>query len=549
MIKNFKDYKLRLALILCGFVAIYVVIAARLFLLQIYQKQFFKDLAANQYSVSMKINMPRGIIYDRTGKRQLAFNCNVPSAFILPHQLTEPKKTTLFLKRHYPNIYKKIKTHPEKYFFWLDRMLSDEQVDKLKKLNLKDILFIDEPKRFYATNASAHLIGFTDIDGKGIAGIELQFEKTLAGKQAHISIQRDARSNNFYFEKNIATPGKNGDPLVLTIDSKLQQLTFEELKNAVESYQALSGSVLVLEPNTGEILAMANYPTFDPNQKSISDLSITKNFIVTECFELGSVMKAFLALAGIDENVVTPEEEFDCEGKITYVNGVKVENWKSLGILPFSDVIKFSSNVGCAKVATRLESKLYDHLIKIGFGRKTGIEMPGERDGFVNQPKNWSRSSVIVMSFGYEIMASLLQLGQAFCVFSNGGYLISPTIILDQQNPESAASKKRLYSEKTINTLRSILKGIGDLHPVQGCLVMGKTGTARCAEHHGYSQTEHLYTFVGILEKANYKRVIVTFINRPQKAHLWASEVAAPLFQRVAERMILLDAKNKIVTI
>jgi len=567
MLKNFKDYKLRLALILCGFALIFVIVGIRLFLLQIYQQNFFKELALNQYQVSMKINMPRGIIYDRTGNIPLAFNCNMPSAFILPHQFTETQKTEKFLKRNYPAVYKKVKAHPEKYFFWLDRVLTNSQVDKLKSYNLKDIIFIDEPKRFYASPSAAHLIGFTDIDSRGISGIELQFEKKLMGKQAHMSVQRDARSNNFYFEKSIDKAGSKGQALSLTIDGKLQQLAFEELKSAIESYQAISGSVLVLEPESGQVLAMANYPSFDPNQKSISDLSITKNFIVTECFELGSVMKAFLALAGIKEGVVTPDEIFDCEGKITYVNGFKVENWKSSGTLPFSDVIKFSSNVGCAKVAIRLASKLYDHLIKVGFGAKTGIDFPGERDGFVNPPNNWSRSSPIVMSFGYEISASLMQLGRAFCVFSNGGYLVKPTIVLEQKNnnpvrPDPARpelvegveglteraqkqSKVKIYDEKTINTLREILKGIGDLHAVKGCLVMGKTGTARCAEKHGYSHTEHVYTFAGILEKGNYKRVIVTFINRPQKAHMWASAVAAPLFQRVAERMVMLDAVDK----
>ena len=151
----------------------------------------------------------------------------------------------------------------------------------------------------------------------------------------------------------------------------------------------------------------------------------------------------------------------------------------------------------------------------------------------------------MVMSFGYEIMASLLQLGRAFCVFSNGGYLVRPTIILDPKKEKNSSDKIKIYGEKTIETLRNILKTIGDSYSIKGCVVMGKTGTARCAEKHGYSKTDHVYTFAGIVEKGNYKRVIITFINRPQKAHMWASEVAAPLFQRVAERMILLDSQDK----
>lgn len=545
MFKKFKDYQLRLAFVLCCFVLVFIIVLVRLFLLQIYQQNFFKELALNQYQISMKINMPRGVIYDRTGESPLAFNCTSQSAFILPHQFTESKKIEKFLKHNYPAVYKKLKNHPEKYFFWLDRVLSEAQIEKLKSYNLRDIIFVDEPRRFYPSTSSAHLIGFSDIDGRGISGIELEFEKWLAGKPSHLTVQRDARSNNFYFEKNISKAGAKGNSLTLTVDGKLQALAFEELKSAIDNYHAISGSVLVMDPENGQVLAMANYPSFDPNQKSITDLHVTKNFIVTECFELGSVMKAFLALAGFAENVVTSDEIFDCEGKIAYVNGFKVENWKSLGVMPFSDCIKFSSNVVCAKVSTRLGATLYDHLTKVGFGSKAGIELPGERNGFVNPPARWSRSSPLVMSFGYEITASLLQLGRAFCVFANGGYLVQPTIILEPKKEERVSKKIKIYDEKIIQEMRSVLKGIGDLHPIKGCLVMGKTGTARCAQGHGYSKTDHLYTFAGIVEKGDYKRVIVTFINRPQKVHLWASEVAAPLFQRVAERMILLDAQDK----
>lgn len=243
---------------------------------------------------------------------------------------------------------------------------------------------------------------------------------------------------------------------------------------------------------------------------------------------------------------------------------------ESLGILSFADVIKFSSNVGTAKVAGRLGPKYYDHLKRVGFGAKTGIEFPGERDGFVNPPKNWSRHSCKVMSFGYEIMVSLLQLGRAFCIFSNGGYLVEPTLVIEPKIKKDASChpavsaeasgegrklvsgsinckspKTKLYDSKVLSQMREILLGIGSLHPVRGCTVFGKTGTARCAIPGGYSDKEHIYTFVGILEKGDYKRVIVTFINRPQKTHLWASEVAAPLFQRVAERMLIYESADR----
>jgi cell division protein FtsI (penicillin-binding protein 3) len=544
MIKKQRDYKIRLEIVLILFGLLYAIVLMRLFLLQIYQKDFFRVLACQQYNFSVKVNLPRGEIFDRGGNELLAFNRVVPSAFILPHQFVEQKKTEKFLKHFYPSVYKKMKSRPDKHFLWLDRVLSNEQVKFLEKNGTCDIQFIDEPRRFYFSQSSAHLIGFTDIDSKGISGIELEFEKWLGGKPMQLMIQKDARSKNFYFSKKIEKEGYYGKPITLTIDKNIQNLAFEELASAVQNYQAESGSVLVLDPESGHVLAMTNYPSFDPNQKNIQKLDVTKNFIVSECFELGSVMKAFLALAALAEGVVTLDEEFDCEGKIAYVDGFKVENWKSLGILSFADVIKFSSNVGTAKVVGRIGQKYYDHLKRVGFGVKTGIEFPGERDGFVNPPKNWSRHSAKVMSFGYEVMASLLQLGRAFCIFSNGGYLVNPTLLLDPKIKKELP-KIKLYDDKILYQMREILLGIGNLHPVRGCTVFGKTGTARCAIPGGYSTKEHIYTFVGILEKGNYKKVIVTFINRPQKTHLWASEVAAPLFQRVAERMLIYESADK----
>jgi cell division protein FtsI (penicillin-binding protein 3) len=558
MVKRYKDYKPRLSFVLFLFGLFFIIILVRLFLLQIYQKDFFRLLAWQQYSFSIKVNLPRGDIYDRGGKDLLVFNREVPSAFILPRQFNEKKKTERFLQKFYPTVYKKMKANPEKHFLWLDRILSPEQVQKIRKNGTSDIQFIDEPRRFYFSSASSHLLGFTDIDGKGISGIELEFEEWLGGKSMLLNIQKDARSSNFYFGRDIEDPGYFGKPVTLTIDKNIQALAFEELKSCVDGYQAVAGSVLVLDPETGEILAMTNYPSFDPNDKSIKNLDVTKNFIVTECFELGSVMKVFLALAALAEGVTSLDEEFDCQGKIAYVNGVKVENWKSLGVLSFADVIRFSSNVGTAKVALRLGSKLYEHLKRVGFGEKTGIEFPGEREGFVNPPKNWSRPSPIVMSFGYEIMASLLQLGRAFCIFANGGYLVKPTLVLDPKIKKNNSglsaivlqerrlgSKIKLYTDDTLAQVRQILKSIGDRHTIKGFDVFGKTGTARCAIPGGYSDKEHVYTFAGIVEKGDYKRVIVTFINRPQKAHMWASESAAPLFQRVAERMIIYESADK----
>lgn len=541
-----KDYKLRVFFVLATFFTMFAIILVRLFLIQINQKTFFKDLAKQQHEISITINPPRANILDRHGS-VIAFNRDIPSAFILPHQLKNRQKTESFLKRHFREVYERMQVYPEKYFLWLDRKLSPARYTQLKAYGIEDVQFINEPQRFYPYQSLAHLLGFTNIDNEGIAGIELEFTKKMSGSAATVRLEKDARSGLFYFNKSVERAGKDGEPVQLTIDGTLQAIAYEELQRTVQDFKAKAGAVLVMNPDNGDILAMANYPGFNPNQTKIQALDITKNMIITECFELGSVLKIMCALAGFEEGVVRYDEPIDCEGHITHIDGFKVENFtyallnalkEHNNILPFYDVIKYSSNVGIAKIAKRLGPKLYRHLRRVGFGFKTGVQFPGERAGFVNHPDNWSRSSIIVLSFGYEIMASLLQLGRAFSIIANGGQTMQPRLIMDGKAPEAP---RRLYKDTTVAQMKDLLELIGKKYAIAGYRTMGKTGTARCVKNGRYSKTDHNYTFAGIVERDGYRRVIVTFIKEPEKANLWASEVAAPLFQSIAEKMVIHD--------
>jgi len=536
-----RDYKPRVILVFIAFLILYSVIIVRLFLLQVSQKDFFKQLAQGQYQVELSITPPRGLIYDRYD-RIIAFNKESPSAFVLPKEFNDPDEINPFLQKHFEDVYKKINYGPVRYFFWLDRKLSSEKFNEYKMFNMQDIHFVNEPVRFYPYQHLAHVLGFVNIDNQGIAGLELEFNKKLGGEPKVVKLQKDARSKRFYFERKIEKRGQKADNLTLTIDSMLQFFASDELKLASESLHFKSGSVLIMNPDSGEILAMASYPSFDPNQRYIKDLDITKNRVVTECFEFGSVIKAFLALAALEEGAVTPEEEIDCQGKVAFIDGFRVENWKSVNIVPFYDVIKNSSNVGVAKVAKRLGPKYYEHLRRVGFGEKTGICFPGEPKGFVNPPERWSRSSIFVMSFGYEIMSSVIQLGRAFSVIANGGHKITPVILKDDVGKYSKGPK--LYKDKTIEQMKFILEKVGSNYPVKDYKIMGKTGTARLVKGGHYSNKDHNYTFAGIVEKGDYRRVIVAFVREPDKSALWASGVAAPVFKKVAERMVMYENKG-----
>lgn len=541
-----RDYKLRMLLVFCFFCSLFAVLVVRLFLLQIKQNDFFKNLAAQQYELQIKIVPARGVIFDASLQYPLVFNRRSLSAFIVPSALEQHSSTVKFIKKQFPDVYKRFCKQPDKHFLWLARRMTDEQAADLQKRTDLAVHFIDEFARYYPYQGVSQLVGLTDIDNIGIAGLELSFNKHLGGEAKTLCLQKDARSGAFYFDRAVTNAGKHGKKLGLTIDRYLQEIVFYELQKKITELKAKSGTAVVLDPDTGAVIALASYPVFDPNKKGVTAFEAMKNRAVSECYELGSVMKAFCALAAFEERVVKFDEPIDCEGRFGYVDGVKIENptytllnrlKEFNNILPFNEVVRYSSNVGIAKVAKRLDKKLYQHYRRLGFGEKTGIQFPGERSGFVNPPAQWSKPSLVVMSFGYEMMATIMQLARAFCIVANGGYDVRPTVLLD----EAHSKGKKLYRDDAITDLKNIMEKVAEKYQLPGVRIMGKTGTARCIVDGKYSTQLHQYSFGGIIEHGNYRRVIVTFIKEPEKASLWASEVALPLFKTIATRMITHD--------
>lgn len=521
-------------------------VVVRLYFLQVLHSPFYTSLARQQYEISLNVLPPRAAIFDRTGLFPLALSKVCQSAFIIPKQAAHNTKLKKFIAHNYPSVHTKLTKQQHKKFLWLDRKISQERAAWLASQSIDGIYFVNEGARFYSTPAATQIVGTVDIDNHGVAGIELVSNRRLGGIAREYIVEKDARSASLYFNKKVINHGLKGQSLGLTIDSKLQEIVFSELESTVKQLDAQQGAAVVMDPTTGEILAMANYPTVDSNNK-ITSLEGLKNTVVSECYEFGSVMKAFCALAGFEEGVVTPDEIIDCEGRIGYVNGVRVENptiallnklQETNNMLTFADALKYSSNVALAKVATRMGPRLYDNLLKLGFGQKTGIDFPGERAGFLRHPKKWSRPSIVVMSFGYEMMATVLQLAQAFSIIAMDGMSVKPHLEKDYLTP----NPERLFKSSSTAQLKQILEKVASKYSVPGLNVWGKTGTARCIVDGKYSNKEHQYSFGGVIEQNNYKRVIVTFIKKPQKSSLWASEVTLPLFASIARRMTVLDA-------
>jgi len=552
-----RSYKTRTVFVFFIFCALYLIILFNLYLIQVKQSAFFSYLGKKQYNVTVSRYAARAEIFDRNGQ-PLALNKDCLSAFILPNQLKNPKKTKQFLQKEFPHAYKALQKNTGKKFMFVHRNLTTKQKLLVEQAKIEDIKLLHERGRFYPAAAAATVVGTTNIDNKGLFGIEFQCNDQLGGTPAIYSLEQEARSGNFHFKKETQQKGKAGKPIRLTIDSDLQFLAHDELNDSLEKWNAKEGAVVVMDPKTGEILAMVSAPAFDPNDMTNIDLQTTKNKVVTESYEFGSIAKTFAALAALAEGAATLEEKIDCCGKKTgYVDGRKVNTLVAHGVLSFSEVVELSNNIGIAKVAKRINEKLYDHYIKIGLGKKTGIEFPGEQSGFVNHPANWSKQSLISLSYGYEMTCTLLQIAQAFCMIARDGAPVKPKLIFsskDKINSKKSsvtlgkkhAKEPRLYDKQTIDLLKEILenttlRGTAKRARINGYRVMSKTGTANLLVDGQYDQEKNIYTCAGIVQKNNYQRVIVAFVREAQKDNAYASTVAAPLFGRIAQKIVIHD--------
>lgn len=571
MIYSFKS---RSTIVFFILTSLYILIGINLYIIQIKHHDFYKKLAEQQYHVTITHIPSRGPIIDRTGKNYLAMNKDYISAFILPTQLTNIVHTKKFLREHFPAALTRFEHNKNKHFMFIKRRLSANEQDIIAQHKTTDIFLLTEPGRYYPFIAASPIIGLTNIDNKGLMGIELIYNHLLAGKPTTCYLEKDARSGYYYFKKETTVQGDQGQPLQLTIDADLQFLVTQTIEHTAEKFNAQEAAAIIMDPKNGEIIAMVSYPYFNPHNPHAATPDLFKNKIITDAHELGSVMKVCAALAALEEGVVTPAELIDCKNSLTtQIDGRTINTVQAHGVIPFTDVIALSNNIGIAIVAKRLGARLYDHYKQLGFGIKTGIEFPGENSGFVNPPDKWSKQSIISLSYGYEISATILQLACAFCTIATG-YKVKPTLIMSShpsihplQGHSGRAEKNnfdpltlsvsagdvskgtnsiKLYSDESRNTIKEILEkttlyGTARKARMKGYRVMSKTGTANMLIDGKYDPEKNLYTCAGIIEKDNYQRVIVTFVKQANKKNIYASTVAVPLFEAIAERMLIHD--------
>ena len=539
-----------LLLLLSGF----GMVLFRLVTLQVWQAAELSVKADRQHRKTVSLEGARGTILDRHGK-VLAMNVEVPSAFGVPTTLDSPTKTARVLapvlQVRSDELERKLRQ--ARSFVWLARKLDPEQGRRLERLSLDGVGVVMEGRRFYPKGPFlSHVLGFAGMDGEGLEGVEHRYESYLRGEKRMMVLQRDALGRSVFptdlTERN-PTPGHN---LTLTIDEVIQYITERELEDAVMRAQAKSGTMIVLEPQTGAVLAMAVSPRFDPNVVSNLSPDRWRNKALADAYEPGSTLKAVVAAAAIEEHVVRPNTMvFGEHGRMTIANTV-IHDHEKLGWVSFSQVIQKSSNIGAAKTGMALgEQRLHRYLQTFGFGQKTEIDLPGEGAGLVKRPKDWGRRSVASISMGQEIGVTPLQMVSAIAALANEGVLMKPYVVSEIRGPEghllkrvSPQVRRRVVSPETAHTVTKILEGVvtdgtGGKAAIPGFRVAGKTGTAQKIDPRtgSYSVSRFVTSFVGYVPADNPRLAMIVVIDEPQ-GDAWGGTVAAPVFSRVGEQVL-----------
>src|SRR5947209_19419834 len=412
-------------------------ICARLVYLQVFSYGSFVKQAGHQQQRAIPLDAKRGVIYDRGG-RELAMSVMVDSAFAVPSEVKDlPTAISLITRitgEDYNVVLADCRAH--KTFCWVDRKSDDQTIQRISSLRLQGIHLQKEPKRFYpARDLAAQVLGSVGMEDSGQSGIEHEYDDQLRGRAGKMFISVDARKQWF---SDVETQPDPGDNVVLTIDKNIQYIAEKELEQAIHDTQAIAGTVIVENPHTGEILALANRPTFNPNlRKQITPAALT-NRAVSYVYEPGSAFKVVTISAALEEKLTNPNEIFDCQmGSIVY-NGMRIRDAEPHGLLPVSGVLAHSSNVGAIKIALRLgEDRYYRYIRAFGFGQPTGIELPGETRGMTKPPSRWSKVSIAAISIGQEVGITPLQLTGLISTMANDGVWVAPRIVAATTEPQS----------------------------------------------------------------------------------------------------------------
>ena len=546
-----RGIQIRIRIFGAFFILVFLLIAGRAYYLQVVQAPDLQSRADQQRQRVIKLAPQRGSIYDNWGD-PLAVSLAAESLYADPVMVENPKESAAKLAKVLKSSRKELTRllSSKKRFVWLQRKLDPEIAKKVHGLRIGGLHFVTERKRYYpqATTA-AHVIGFTGLDPRGLEGIELEYDQQLQGQPGRLVSLRDARGRGLASADQLVQGGVAGENLYLTLDRSLQYVAEKELARVVKETGAVGGTVVMMEPASGRILALASQPDYNPNLAGRYPASKRRNRAVTDMYEPGSTFKPFLLAAVLEEGLVRPNQKIYCENGRFSVGGKTIRDHKKFKKLSLKEVLKFSSNIGFAKLGKALgREKYYSYIRDFGFGEPTGIDLPGEVGGMLRQPSRWFEIDLAAISFGQGLSVTPLQITTAMAAIANGGLLMEPYLvekitdadgeIVMRRLPEV---RRRVVSEKTAKIVKDMMisvtepGGTGTRAALAGYQVAGKTGTAQKVDTvtGGYSPDKRVSSFVGFVPADNPALVLSVTVDEP-KGKTYGGLVAAPVFARIA---------------
>jgi cell division protein FtsI (penicillin-binding protein 3) len=543
--------RLRLMLVGLSMCLWALVVVARLFALQVLAHDGYARQAARQSERTINLEPRRGPIMDRHG-HTLAVSVDAESLYAVPSGIEDKAGTTEALARaleldRAETAELRTQLARNRAFVWVRRKLAPDTAEAIRRLQLPGVGFLKENRRYYPhREMAAHVLGYVGLDDKGMSGVEYALDDQIRGKGAKVVIRIDARRRPVGHTDKPSTEGRG---VVLTIDEAIQHVVERELERVVQETGSVAGMAIVMDPRTGEILALANQPTYNPNRFQAAGPARWRNRAVVDAYEPGSIFKIVTAAAGLQEKVVTADEVLDCGGGFIEIAGRRINDHHVFHQLSFRDVMAKSSDVGVIRVAQRVGKEPFErYLHEFGFGSITGVELPGESPGLLRPRERWSALSLPTLSFGQEVGVTALQMTTAVAAVANGGYLMKPSVvkrIVDGEGRTVRATEpavvRRVLEPETVAVLTGLLEevvkgGTGVRAAIPGYTVAGKTGTAQKVDASGrYSMIDHWASFVGFAPSRAPAAVVLVSLDEPKGALNEGGHVAAPLFAKIME--------------
>jgi len=530
--------------IVAGIALAFVTLAGRAAWVQVFGNDFYRRQGEVRFARTLELPANRGRILDRNGLL-LATSVPVPSIWAIPEDVEHDDKAKLaqlarLLQLPLPELMQKLEEE-DKSFVWLKRQVDEATARQIAALDLKGIYQRKEYRRKYPEGeAAAHVVGFTSVEDRGQEGVELAFDKALAGHPGSRRVIKD-RLGRIVEDVREQLPPVDGKDLQLSIDSKVQFFAYQKLRDAVLENKARAGSVVVLDVQTGEVLALANYPSYHPgNRRNLTGAQL-RNRALTDTFEPGSTMKPFIAALALEKGIVRPGTQIQtAPGRIT-ITGSTIRDSHPHGLLTVAEVIQKSSNVGTVKMAMQMEPReMWEMYSQVGLGQRPQLPFPGVVTGKLRAYKTWKPIEQATMSYGYGLSASLFQLARAYSVFARDGELIPVTLL----KTEAPAAGVRVLQPQTAQAVRQMLYlatqngGTAPRAQTMGYSVGGKTGTAHKQEGKGYAQSKYRGFFVGVAPVDNPRIVVAVMIDEPTAGKYFGGDVAAPVFSATVQQTL-----------